>query len=122
MTLILKNVYIDKLDDIVKKCNNTYPSTIKMKHRRHILTLVKKLKKKNPKFKIGYTVGIPKHKNIFARGYSPNSPEETFVINKVKNTLSWTYVINDFNGKKLLEIFAKNELQKQIRKSLELKK
>ena len=122
MTLILKNVYIDKLDDIVKKYNNTYPSTIKMKHRRHILTLVKKLKKKNPKFKIGYTVRIPKHKNIFARGYSPNSPEETFVINKVKNTLSWTYVINDFNGKKLLEIFAKNELQKQIRKSLELKK
>ena len=122
MTLILKNVYIDKLDDIVKKYNNTYPSTIKMKHWRHILTLVKKLKKKNPKFKIGYTVRIPKHKNIFARGYSPNLPEETFVINKVKNTLSWTYVINDFNGKKLLEIFAKNELQKQIRKSLELKK
>ena len=24
MTLILKNVYIDKLDGIVNKCNNTY--------------------------------------------------------------------------------------------------
>ena len=32
MTLISKNVYIDKLDDIVKKIyNNTYYSTIKMK-------------------------------------------------------------------------------------------
>ena len=33
MTLILKKVYIDKLDDIVVKYNNnTYHSTIKIKH------------------------------------------------------------------------------------------
>ena len=31
MTLISKNMYIDKLDDIVNKCNNTYHRTIKMK-------------------------------------------------------------------------------------------
>ena len=31
MTSISKNVYIDKLDDIVDKHNNTYQSTIKMK-------------------------------------------------------------------------------------------
>ena len=31
MTSISKNVYIDKLDDIVDKYNNTYHSTIKMK-------------------------------------------------------------------------------------------
>ena len=31
MTSISKNVYIDKLDDIVNRYNNTYPSTIKMK-------------------------------------------------------------------------------------------
>ena len=31
MTLISKNVYIDKLDYIVNKYNNTYHSTIKMK-------------------------------------------------------------------------------------------
>ena len=31
MTSISKNVYIDKLDDIVNKCNNTYHKTIKMK-------------------------------------------------------------------------------------------
>ena len=30
MTSITKNVYIDKLDDIVNKYNNTYHSTIKM--------------------------------------------------------------------------------------------
>ena len=31
MTSILKNMYIDKLDDIVKKYNNTYHTSIKMK-------------------------------------------------------------------------------------------
>ena len=31
MTLVSKNVYIDKLDDIVNKYNNTYHNTIKMK-------------------------------------------------------------------------------------------
>ena len=31
MTAISKNVYIDKLDDIVKKYNNAYHTTIKMK-------------------------------------------------------------------------------------------
>ena len=32
MTSISKNVYIDKLDDIVDEYNNTYHTTIKMKH------------------------------------------------------------------------------------------
>ena len=32
MTSIAKNVYIDKLDNKVNICNNTYHSTIKMKH------------------------------------------------------------------------------------------
>ena len=31
MTSISKNVFIDKLDDIVNKYNNTYHGTIKMK-------------------------------------------------------------------------------------------
>ena len=31
LTSVSKNVYVDKLDDIVNKYNNTYHSTIKMK-------------------------------------------------------------------------------------------
>ena len=31
MTSVSKNVYIDKLDDIVNKCNNTHHSAIKIK-------------------------------------------------------------------------------------------
>ena len=44
MTSLPKNVYIDKLDDVVNKYNITYYNTIKMKPvDTHILTLVKKL-------------------------------------------------------------------------------
>ena len=46
MSSVSKNVYIDKLDDIVNECNNTYHKTIKMKPvdvKNNILTLIKKL-------------------------------------------------------------------------------
>ena len=38
----------------------------------HILTLIKKLIDKDPKFKVGDHVRISKDKNIFAKGYTPN--------------------------------------------------
>ena len=53
--------------------------------------------KKTPEFKAGDHVRISKYKNIFAKGYTPNWSEEIFVISKIKNTVPWTYVINDLN-------------------------
>ena len=38
--------------------------------------------------------------------------EEVFVIKKVKNTVPWTYVINDLNGEVIIGIFYEKELQK----------
>ena len=58
----------------------------------------KEINNKNPKFKIGDNVRISKYKNVFAKGYTPNWPEEAFVIKKVKNTVPGAYVINDLNG------------------------
>ena len=66
---------------------------------------------KDPKFKFGDHVRISEYKNIFAKGYTPNWSEEVFVIKKVKNTVKWTYVINDFNGEKIIGTFYE-ELQK----------
>ena len=47
MTSVSKNDYINKLDDIINKYNNTYHGIIKMKpadvNQTHILNLVKKL-------------------------------------------------------------------------------
>ena len=38
------------------------------------------------------------------------------------NTVPWTYVISDLKGEELVGTFHKKESQKQIKKSLELKK
>ena len=74
MTAVSKNVYIDKLDDIVKKHNNTYHSTIKMKpvDMKFSIDSNKENNEKYPKFKIGDHVKISKYKNLFAKVYTPN--------------------------------------------------
>ena len=58
------------------------------------------------------------HKNIFAKGYTQNWPEEVFAIKKVENTVPLTYIINDLNGEKIIGNFYEKELQKQINKDL----
>ena len=72
----------------------------------HTLVLVfTKDNNKDRKFKDGDFVRISKYKNIFAKSYIPNSSEEVFVIRKNKNTVLWTYVINDLNGEKIVGTF-----------------
>ena len=76
MSSISKGVYIDKLNDIVNKYNNTYHRTIKMKpvdvKPRIYINFKKENIKEGPKFKVGAHVRISKYKNIFAKGYVPN--------------------------------------------------
>ena len=40
--------------------------------------------KQDSKFKVGDHVRISKYKNIFAKGYNPNWPEEVFLLVKLK--------------------------------------
>ena len=62
MTAISKNVYIDKLDDIVNEYNNTYHRTIKTKpvnvKDNTYIDFEKEVNYKDPKFKIGDHVRI----------------------------------------------------------------
>ena len=44
--------------------------------------------------------------------YSQILSEDVFVIKKVKNTVPWAYVIEDINGKEIVEMFYGIELQK----------
>ena len=67
---------------------------------------------KNPKFKIGDTVRISKHKNVFAKGYVPDWSEEVFEIKEVKNIVPCTYVINDLNEEEIIGTFYEKELKK----------
>ena len=126
MTSISKNVYIDKLDDIVDEYNNTYHTTIKMKpidvKDNTYINTSKEINNKDPKFKVGDRVRISKYKRIFAKGYMPNWSEEVFVIKNVKNTIPWTYVINDLNGEEIIGTFYEKELQKTNQKEFRIEK
>ena len=126
MTLISKNVYIDKLDDIPKKYNNTYHTSIKMKpvdvKDNTYIDFEKEVNDKNPKFKVGDHVRISKYKNIFAKGHMPNWSEEIFIIKKIKNNVPWTYVLNDLNGEEIIGTFYENELQGTSQKEFRIEK
>ena len=92
----------DVLDDIVSKYNNTVHRTIKTKPINvtddYYAEYNENPNEKDPKFKVGDNFRTSKYKNIFAKGYTPNWSEEVFVVNKIKNTVPWTYVINDLIG------------------------
>ena len=64
MTSISKNVYIDKLDDIVNKYNNTYHRTIKMK----AVDITPSMHIDFNKEKVSDHVRLSKYKNIFVKG------------------------------------------------------
>ena len=78
--------------------------------------------KKDPKFKVADHVRISKYKNLFAKGYTPNWFEEVFVIKKVKNTVPWTYVIDDLNDEEITGTFYEKELQKTNQKEFRIEK
>ena len=108
-TSISKKMYIDKLNDIVNEYNNTYHRTIKIKpvdvKDTTYIDSTELHSNKDPKFKVGDLVRISRCKNIFAKGYTPNWSEEVFVNKKVKDTVPWTYVINDLNDNEIIGRF-----------------
>ena len=126
MTAIDENVYIDDLDDTVKKYNNTVHSSIKMKPKDvtddSFIENSEETNEKDPKFKVGDNVRISKYKNIFAKGYTPNWSEEVFIVNKVQSTVPWTYLINGLNGAEFKGSFYEKELQKTNQKEFRIEK
>ena len=77
MTTISKNVYIDSLNDIVNRYNNTIHRSIEMKPidvmGDSYVEYNEDFNKKGRKFKVNDHVRISKYKNIFAKGYVPCS-------------------------------------------------
>ena len=115
MTATGKNIYYDVLDDVVNKYNNTKHSTIKMKpidvknnKRVHII----EHNEKDRKFKVGDRVRISRYKNIFAKGYAPNWSSEIFIVDKINDTVPYTYNLKDLNDEEIIGSFYDKELQK----------
>ena len=126
MASISKNVYIDKLDDIVNKYNDKYYRTIKMKpiniKSETYINSSKETYDKNPKYKVGDIARISKYKNVFGKGYVPNCLKKFLCIKKLKTLFHVHTLLVILMLKKLLEHFTKKNCKKQIKKSLELKR
>ena len=125
MTATGKSVYYDALDDVVNKYNNTWHNSIKIKPidvkddttnssaiARNKRVYINKLIEKSARFNVNDTVRISKFKNIFAKGYTPNLSKEIFFVDKINNTVPYTYNIKDLNGEKIIGSFYGKELHK----------
>ena len=85
MAAISKNVYVNVLNDIANKYNNTVHKTINIKRidvtDDYDAKYKEEFNKKNPKFNDGDHVQISKYKDIFAKGYTPNWTKD--IVNKI---------------------------------------
>ena len=109
MTATGKNVYY------VIEYNNTKHNTIKMKpidvtdNKR---VYIDEHNEKDIRFKVGDRVRRSKFKNIFAKGYTPNWSTEIFIVNKINDTVPYTYSLKDLNDEEIIGSFYDRELQK----------
>ena len=118
MTATGKNLYYDVLDDVVNKYNDTKHSTIKIKPKDvkndNKTVYIDEHNEKDSRFKVGDRVRISKFKNIFAKGYTPNWSREIFIVNKINDTVPYTYNIKDLNDEEIIGSFYDRELQKSM--------
>ncbi|XP_065645790.1 uncharacterized protein LOC136076244 [Hydra vulgaris] len=115
--------YIDVLDEMVNKYNNTRHSSIKMtpgkasdEKNKNIVWLNlngnARSETVRPKFSINDRVRITKKKTTFEKGYTPRWTEEVFTISLIQYTDPPTYKITDNNGEEIQRTFYEQELQK----------
>ena len=90
MTATGKSVYYDVLDDVI------------------LMNIMKKIVIVGDRFR------IPKFKNIFAKGYTPNWSTEIFIVDKINDRVLHTYNIKDLNDEEIIGSFYDKELQKSI--------
>ena len=56
------------------------------------------------------------------KGYTSSWSEDVFVIKEVKNTVLWTYIINNLNGEEIIGTFYEKELQKTNQQGFRIEK
>ena len=123
MTSVSKNVYVDKLDDIVGEYNNTYHRTINMKHvdvkNNAYIDFKKEIYDKDPKFKVGDRVRISKYKNFFLKDTYQIGLKKTLLLVKLKIQFHGKILLMISMVKKLLEHFMKKNYKRLINKNSE---
>ena len=71
---------------------------------------------KDSKFKVGDSdrVRIFRYKNIFAKGYTPNWSSEIFIVDKINDTVPYTYNLKDLNDEEIIGSFYDIELNELL--------
>ena len=121
--------YVNVLDEMVKKYNNTRHSSIKMtpveasdKKNKNIVRLNLNGKARTnpvePKFSIGDKVRITKKKTVFEKRYTIRLTEEAFTVLRIQFTDPPTYKITDNNGEEIQGTFYEPEMQKNQSKNI----
>ncbi len=115
-----KNVWIDKIQDIVHSYNNSWHRSIKMKPanvtEEHIDRIRKLLNptviiEHNVKFNVGDLIRITSERKTFQKEYEKGWSEEKFLIKVVKYGSPTTFMLEDLSGEVLLGSFYAEELQ-----------
>ena len=121
LTATSKNVYYDVLDDVVNEYNNTKHNTIKIEPKdvkndttKSSATALNKRVYigKSARYNVGDRVRTSKFQNIFAKGYTPNWSREIFIVNKINDTVPYTYNLKDLNDEEMVDSYYDRELQK----------
>ena len=126
MTSILKNVCIDKLDDIVNKYKNTCHSSIKMKvadlKSSTYIEFYEKTIRKVLDLKLAIMLEYQNIKGFLQKVMLQIGLKKLFVIKKIKTTVPWTYVISDLTGEEIVGKFYEKELEKTNQKEFTVEK
>jgi hypothetical protein len=116
-------VWVDKLDDLMRKYNHRVHRTIQMapakvtlkdeKRLQHIHNFLHKSKKRGRvKFRLNDAVRISKIKGVFEKSYTPSWSTEVFRIKEVCNTSPVTYKLEDLKGTPIQGGFYNEEICK----------
>ena len=120
-----KNLFIDKLDDIVIKWNNTYYSTIKMKpvdeKSNTYIDFSKEINNKDPKFKLVILLEYQNIKTFLQMVTFQLGLKKFSWLKNLKILCRGHILLMILTEEKLLERFTKMNCKKQIKKNLELK-
>ena len=121
-TLNNNTIWINNLDKLTNKYNNSYHRSIKMKpidaSKKSNENIVRndlynfKYTNKKPKFSIGDKVRVSLLKNTFEKSYTSNYSQEIFIIDDIKTSNVHYYFLKDLQGEKIDGMFYQEELLK----------
>jgi hypothetical protein len=120
--------WIDILDKLIFKYNNTKHSAIKMtpseasQKGKLIYNPLPYSAPSKPKFSVGDQVRISRIKGVFEKGYLPNWSEALYTIHEVKATSPITYYLKDMKGEIVEGGFYAEELQKSKQEVFRIEK